>query len=87
MLDRLFSSPQRHKRYAIAVSVSIASYLFAGFLAVKWLFLGEAIIPSVGTIILIMFGTGVFAAIHNASMRQLDQPSQRPESRPPSAEA
>ena len=79
MLKRLFSTHQRHRRYAIAVSLGLAAYLSVGFVVVKWLFLGDVLRPSVGTLAVLLAGTAVFACIHIASMQQLDAVPKQPD--------
>jgi len=79
MLNRLFSTPQQHRRYALTVSLGLAAYLSLGFIAVKWLFLGEVVWPSIAALALLLGAAAIFAFIHVASMRQLDSVPKRPD--------
>lgn len=77
MIERFFSTPQRHRTYAIALAIGLALYLVVGFVAVKWIFLGESHVPSFGTCVLILVAPVIFASVHIASMKQLDRVSPR----------
>jgi hypothetical protein len=72
MLQYLFSSHQRHSRYAVAISLGCLTLLLGGYIAVKWLFLGEFLLPSLGAFALIIAATILFARLHIASMKGLD---------------
>lgn len=78
MLNRLFSTPQRHWRYALTVSLGLAAYLSLGFIAVKWLFLGEVVWPSIAMLALLLAAAAGFACLHVTSMQQLDAGPKRP---------
>jgi hypothetical protein len=78
MLDRLFSTHNQHRTYAVVIAISLAVYLVAGFALVKWLFLGQVVLPTLVTGALILAATGLFASVHIASMKQLDRVSRRP---------
>lgn len=73
MLKRLFSTRLRYRNYATYTAMILAVYLVGGFIAVKWLFIGVAILPSIGISLFIIIGTLAFAAMHIASMKQLDR--------------
>ncbi|MEM9570226.1 MAG: hypothetical protein AAF996_02100 [Pseudomonadota bacterium] len=73
MLKRLFSTRSRYRNYAACTALILAVYLVGGFIALKWLFIGAAILPSISISLLIIIGAIAFAAMHITSMKQLDR--------------
>ena len=72
MLKRLLSIHGKPHRYAGVLATGLAAYLTLGFVAAKWIFIGEVQLPSFLHSMLIIGGTALFALIHISSMRKLD---------------